>query len=246
MNNYGELKTEIANWLDREDQTANIPGFVILAESKMYRFLRTRENEFTKAWTGADNPFNPITLPENYREVSLLMVNGEPIEHISSQEFMMIRRQNYQGPVAVFTIIERQLHIWPWPETSQTTEEWDGATIDMIYYGTESIAEMAVWTTQANPNQVPSQQGFASLTDMRGDSATTRLFLVAPDAYLYGALSEAYRFLRELDQSEYYKGVFVQVMNDLKDENASAQFSGSTAAVSSIYGDGMTNTYYRG
>jgi hypothetical protein len=246
MDNLGALKTEIANWLDREDQTANIPGFITLAESKMYRFLRTRENEFTKSWTGADDPFNPIILPDNYREVSLLSVDGEPIEHVSSQEFMQTRRLNYQGPIAIFTIIERQLHIWPWPEESQTEDEWDGATIDMIYYGSESIGEMAIWTTSTNPNMVPESDGTPAATTTRSDAATTRLFLVAPDAYLYGSLSEGYRFLREPDQAEYYKTLFVQVMNDLNDEHASAQFSGSTAAVSSIYGDGMTNTYYRG
>ena len=37
---YAELKTAVANWLDRDDLTDRIPEFIALAEAKMNRNLR--------------------------------------------------------------------------------------------------------------------------------------------------------------------------------------------------------------
>jgi hypothetical protein len=37
---YSELKTSIANWLDRSDLTSVIPDFIMLAEKQMERTVR--------------------------------------------------------------------------------------------------------------------------------------------------------------------------------------------------------------
>lgn len=40
---FSSLKTQIANWLNREDQTNNIPTFIQLAEQTLERDMRTRK-----------------------------------------------------------------------------------------------------------------------------------------------------------------------------------------------------------
>lgn len=238
LKNYGELKTEIANYLDREDQTNNIPTFIKLAESHIYRKLRTRDNEFTAQYTEATVPasFNPIALPQNFREMHLCMLNGEPLEHISSQEYYKRKANQYQGPVTWFTVIGQNLFLTPWAD--EEANLGDTFTIDIIYFGTESIGEMATWQTPTNPNTVPESDGTPADTTMRGDEATTRLLLVSPDLLLYGSLMEAYKYLREPAKMAEWSALFDSALGEIIMENEMSLFSGSTAAVSSSYGDG--------
>ena len=236
INTYGKLKTEIANWLDREDQTANIPTFIKLAETKIYRRLRTRDTEFTKIWTGADGPLSPISLPDNFREARLLTLDGKPLENISAQELRTRQNLGQEQNARYYTIIERELHIIAWPTT--TPDDWGTFRLELIYYGTESIGEMATWDTPTNPNQVPEDDGIPTETTERSDNATTRLLQVAPDVYLYGALVEAYAFLREPTKALEYRMMFSGALDELDLEQAMADLTGGTVAVSSIYYDG--------
>jgi hypothetical protein len=244
LKNYGELKAAVANYLDREDQTANIPMFIDLGETKVYRALRTRENEFTHSLDQDTVPavVNPIPLPQNFREMHLLSLNGRPLEHISSQQFTARKGQEYVGPTTWYTIIGQELWLYPW--------EFDGTdpeavfTIEMIYFGAESIGEMATWQTESNPNTVPESDGTPATTTRRGDDATTRLLLVAPDLLLYAALAEANAFLKNSQDAAMYKAMFVETMNDLRMEDAAAKFSGSTSEVSGVYADGEQSFNY--
>ena len=40
ITNYTQLKTAIANWLDRDDLTSKIPDFIFLAEKQIERQVR--------------------------------------------------------------------------------------------------------------------------------------------------------------------------------------------------------------
>ena len=45
ISTYAELKTSIANWLDREDLTDIIPDFIALAETRHKRDFKIRRME---------------------------------------------------------------------------------------------------------------------------------------------------------------------------------------------------------
>ncbi len=240
MKNYGELKADIADWLDREDLTTQIPKFIVLAESKIYRQLRTRENEFLLSINEltTPEPISPIVLPDNFREFKLLTVNGIPLANISAQRFNVYKGNGLTGEASYFTLIERKLNLLPWPTETGEITNGEPFTLDAIYYGTESIGEMAIWPTPTNPNKVPESDGTPSTTTERSDASTTRLLLVAPDLYLYGALVEAYLFLREPNEAAVWKPAFDMALGELIQEDALAEFSGSTATISSVYADG--------
>jgi len=53
MQTYGELKTAVADWLDREDLVAQIPDFIRLTEAEIYRDLRCQDNEFKVTYNNA-------------------------------------------------------------------------------------------------------------------------------------------------------------------------------------------------
>ncbi len=232
MKNLGELKTAIADYLDREDLATIMPTFIRLAETKIYRNLRTRENEFTLQITEATipEPLSPIVLPENFREFKEINLNDSPIENVSTQRLNALRGSGYQGTCTYFATVERKLQLFPWE--TESPDEWGAFTLDITYYGTESLTDMATWPTPTNPNQVPESDGTPSNTTLRGDSATTRLFLVAPDVYLYGALAEAYTYLLNPEKATMWGGAFGAVLAELRKEGRMSEYSGSTVNVS--------------
>jgi hypothetical protein len=138
MKNLGELKTTIADYLDREDLSAKMPTFIRLAETKMYRNLRSRENEFTLQITEATipEPLSPIILPDNFREFKQVNLNDKPIENVSSQRLNAIRGRGYKGERTYFATVERKLELVPW--ATESPDEWAAFTLDITYYGTES------------------------------------------------------------------------------------------------------------
>ena len=220
MKTYGELKTAVANWLDREDLVDNIPDFVRLCETKIYRNLRTRENEFLLdiSVTG-----NPITLPENFREVKLVTMSGKVVQRISDQEYRR-REGSSAGQITAakynsyFTIMARGLYLYP----AETT-----GTLNLSYYGTESLTDMCVDGAAPTPP--------TSIT--LSDDATTRLLQVAPDVLLYGTLLEATMFLKEDPRIPLWQAQYAQGMAELTQENSIAEYAGSTVQVSGAYGD---------
>ncbi len=48
LSTFSELKTEIANYVDRSDLTDQIPTFIKLAEARINRLLRVRIMESVK------------------------------------------------------------------------------------------------------------------------------------------------------------------------------------------------------
>lgn len=241
MRTYGELKTAIADWLERSDLEANIPEFVRLAEDDIYTDLRTRDNEFLYTITPdligppIVDPTNPIELPSNFREVKLITVNDQPLEHISDQEyFARVRTTNTTEPddAAYFTIIERQLYLHPWP--SSTPSDWGSTSVNILYYGTESLTDMVVWGTPTNPVEDPAVEGTATY-NLQSDTNTTRLFRQFPRVFLSGSLHYAYLYLREDQKAAVWGEKFIEGLTRLRREGARSEYSGSTVQVSSVY-----------
>ena len=237
MNNYGELRAAIADWLNRVDAVtlARIPDFIRMTEGEIYRDLRVRDNEFKFTLTQDENPNNPITLPQNFREIKLVTHNDYPLERISDQDYQRKTSSHYSPPnVKEFCTQERELYLFPW--TSDNIAPEDGEiTIDIHYYGTESLGEMATWETADNPNSIPESDGTPAAYTERSNASTTRMFLVNPDMYLFGALSYAYIYLREESKSATSRQIFQAALSEIKTESVEAEYSGSTTAVSNIY-----------
>ncbi|MGB2336186.1 MAG: phage adaptor protein, partial [Alcanivorax sp.] len=242
MKNYGELKDAIAGWVDRRDSKflLELPGFIRLAESEIYRDLKSHDNEFVMKLTAADNPKNPITLPQNFKSFKLVLADGFPLERLSDSEYQRDVAARQAGNAYGFATLNRKLYLMP--HTSEDIDPADDVSIEVHYYGTESITEMAPFDTAQNPNSVPESDGTPSTTTERGDEATTRVFLINPDLYLAGALYWAYLWLQVPDKAQLWKAKFEEANTDLKVEARRAARSGSTNTVQSAYYDG---SYHR-
>lgn len=67
LSTYGQLKTAVADWLERDDLAERTGDFIVLAESRLNRTLRARcmEGETTLAATPGSRT---LTLPPGFRE----------------------------------------------------------------------------------------------------------------------------------------------------------------------------------
>jgi hypothetical protein len=75
---YAELQTAITNWSHRADLASLLPDFIVLAEAKLNRNLRTRNMETTTTLTPTAGV---CTLPTDFLEIRRVYINSSvPIE----------------------------------------------------------------------------------------------------------------------------------------------------------------------
>lgn len=233
--NYGELKARLANWLDREDLTAEIIEFIKLAEIDIYRDLRCRENEFTVTYDTNTAAGAHLLLPQNFKQVRRITWIDEVLTHISDTEIAKRLKNPTDTRLEHFALIDRQLVLSAAPDNDPSV--WAaGSELIITYYGTESLDSLPIWQVPVNQVVDPvSEVTESKLT--QSDTNTTRLLQVAEDLYLHGAMSYAYEFLKDPQMSDRWRTKFNGALSALKREHKRADFSGSTTAVNSAYGD---------
>lgn len=70
---YSGLVSEVANWLNRDDLTGDIPSFIEKFEDRFNRLVRARE--VTTLWAVTDGVY---ALPSDFRRLRKLAVDGSP------------------------------------------------------------------------------------------------------------------------------------------------------------------------
>ena len=124
LDTFANLKTSIANYLNRDDLTSYIPDFIALAEARNGRDLRLRimENVATATATGGTNY---ISLPTNFLEFRYVALNTTPkivLRYMSPFELT----RNYGGVTSgepiYQTVIGEKLYFGPTPDSSYSIE----------------------------------------------------------------------------------------------------------------------------
>lgn len=245
MQTYGELKSAIANWIDRLDLTAEIPEFIRLAEGDIFRDLRCKQNEFTAEYTSTSWSINGVnqgaptlgihkTLPQNFKEMKLVSWDSRPLGEVSEQN-MRLRLLNNSDPepVKFAQVVRQMLFSQDIPDDLSTWEST--STLIYTYYGVESLNSFPTWQTAANPVDKPAVEDLAPENIAQSDSNTTRLLQHYPDLYLAGAMVWAHRFLRDPEKAMEWKATFDEQRGLLGVEEG--ELTGSTVQVTGIYGD---------
>jgi len=120
---YAELKTAIANWLNRDDLTSVIPDFISLAEADMDRKVRHWRME-QRATAEFDSRYT--TLPTDFMEAVRLHldVDERPIELVTPLALQSRRRSGADttGRPQYYAIIAGQIEVWPTPDATYTGE----------------------------------------------------------------------------------------------------------------------------
>lgn len=85
ISNYTELKTAVANWLQRDDLTDRIPEFISLGEALISRRLRVRDMEASVTITPSTS-VRYVALPAGYMElISFTDDLGDPLSAVDSE-----------------------------------------------------------------------------------------------------------------------------------------------------------------
>jgi hypothetical protein len=128
MDTYAELKSTIADYLNRDDLTTVIPTFIKLAESKFNRKLRVRQM-IKRATAEIDTAF--FAYPGDWLENKEFQLNTNPItklEFITESYGNELRSSRFvsAGKPLYYTVVGSQLEFIPTPDTT-----YDG---ELTYY----------------------------------------------------------------------------------------------------------------
>lgn len=122
---YAQLKSDIADWLMREDMTDVIPSLIHLAEARLNRTLRMRQ--MVKRATSELNG-QYLSLPGDWleaRNVQLNLAEVRPLEFVTLQQADYYRTL-YTGKPWAYSIAGKEMEVIPTVD--------DGTEIEMAYY----------------------------------------------------------------------------------------------------------------
>lgn len=124
LSTYAELRTSIADWLNRSDLSATIPDFISLAEAQIERTLRTRQM-IVRANASLDAQYG--TVPSDFLEVkSLKLTSTNPPTPLSFMSIDALDQQSSSytasGKPKFFGVVGNQLRVQPTPDGTYTAE----------------------------------------------------------------------------------------------------------------------------
>lgn len=119
---YSELKTAVANWLNRQDLTDRVPEFIALAEAHLNRTLRTIDMETRDSGTSSDGT---VPVPTDWLETRTLRLanptNGQALlEYVGEEEWDHLETQGLTGTTRYYTIINGEFQVLPAPSSTLT------------------------------------------------------------------------------------------------------------------------------
>jgi len=145
---YSELKTAVADFLNRDDLTSAIPNFVALAEASLNRRMRAPEM-VTRATVTVDAEYE--TRPADWLETIRYQINTNPIGVLQfvTPEEASIQKTKFSAPGSplFFSTVGTQFQHVPAPDTSYSGE--------LMYYARVaglSDANTSNWLLTANPD----------------------------------------------------------------------------------------------
>ena len=124
IHSYTNLKSGIADFLNRSDLTSVIPTFISLSEAKFNRTLRVRQM-IKRATATIDTQF--FAMPADFLEAKSFVLNTNPLTYLeyATQDFLQKQRQSVyitSGRPALFGGIGTQFEAVRAPDGNYTGE----------------------------------------------------------------------------------------------------------------------------
>ena len=137
---YAELKTNIADFLNRDDLTSVSSTFVSLAEADLNRQIRHWRQE-KRSTAEIDTQYSAI--PADMLEVIRFYITSgdtRPLELISQAEMLdrKFRNLNTSGQPAYYAVTAGELEVYPVPDGTYTSELYYFGKTDALSDGNTS------------------------------------------------------------------------------------------------------------
>jgi hypothetical protein len=127
---YAELKTNIANFLNRSDLTSQLDFFIDATEAEFNRRLRVKDM-IKRATATADSQY--LSLPTDWLEAINVQIDGNnfgPLFQQSIESIDVYRKSigSVGGKPIYYALVDNTIELAPTPDTSYT--------LQLTYYGT--------------------------------------------------------------------------------------------------------------
>ena len=153
---YDELKSSIADFLNRDDLTSVIPTFISLTEADINRKIRHWRME-NRATAEVDSRYSAI--PADFLEPIRLHLEGNhaPLESISSYQMQELRQSSLDtaGRPQYYCLTQGEIELYPTPNQAENLE---------MYYYAKLPALTASVSTNAILEYHPDIYLYGSLT----------------------------------------------------------------------------------
>lgn len=125
ITNYATLQSAIADYLNRQDLTSQIPMFIQFVEADLNTRLRSRQM-VVRATATSDEEF--VTLPSDFIEaLNLQITDGKtPLRYVTLDEADQIKNARIYNSVMAYSIVDNAIELVPAPAVN--------VEIDMVYY----------------------------------------------------------------------------------------------------------------
>lgn len=144
---YAELKTEISNFLNRDDLASYVDSFIDLAEAKMQRQVKHWRNE-KRATVTLDSRYT--ALPDDFRLPIDLRISGkralQPVGDSDMQD-MRFTNEDTTGIPLYYRIAAGEIEVFPTPDQDYTLELMYHRTLDAL-----SDSNTSNWILQYHPD----------------------------------------------------------------------------------------------
>jgi hypothetical protein len=201
ITNYTELKSAIADFLNRDDLESVIPTFISLAEANIARDLR-HWRQHSRVRTTVDEAKE--NLPSNFIEaISLTIDNDQYLQYVPLSEMVKMRAEDdTAGKPRYFTYNTNQLDFYPTNDQNYT--------LRMVYVA-----------------RIPALQE----DEVDNILDRNWLLTNFPDVYLYGALLHSAPYLADDARSAVWAQLYGSAIAQLNMESASSIASGSRLVI---------------
>jgi hypothetical protein len=122
LSTFADLKTSIANYLNRSDLTSVIPDFITLTEAKLNRILRIRpmQKRVSTTLTSGD-AF--VDLPNDFLEATQIFIDSNPnkvLNYVNANQIELENTQETSGTPSQYTITGDEFQLSPIPDSNYT------------------------------------------------------------------------------------------------------------------------------
>jgi len=179
---FSNLKTAIANYLNRDDLTAFIGDFITLTESRLNRELRVREMVNTDTSTTTVAGTQSYSLPSGFLEASAVIYQSNPYRTLrfmaNGDFYRQYNTTQTSGLPTFFTIVGEKILLGVAPDSAQTLQ------IDF----------------------------YKTLSPLSESNTTNTILTNYPELYLYGALAESSPFLMQDERLNTWAGLYKEAL----------------------------------
>ena len=202
LDTYSNLKTTIANYLNRSDLTAYLGDFITLTEARLNRELRVREMVNTDISTTTVAGTQSYSLPTGYLEATTVIYQSNPyctLRFMSNTDFYnKYNTSQTSGKPTYFTIVGSNILLGIAPDSA--------TTLQINYYKTIS-----------------------ALSD---DNTTNTILTNYPELYLYGSLAESAPFIMQDERINTWATLYKEALKNANETSSRGSTTSSPLQMS--------------